>query len=166
MCEGAGAEVADGLKQAEEGMIRRGAPNSCGRALGSGVALLSADDKMTHEDAGLETLLLLNGEIYDQGNGYWIKIEAWRVEPNKHIPHGVRYALTLHDRRGTRLLGFDNAHAVKPPKHRRFAGRRLAYDHRHRHARDRGMPYEFTSPDQLLKDFFDEVDRVLKELQQ
>jgi len=26
---------------------------------------------------GLETLLWLNGEICDQGNGYWIKIEAW-----------------------------------------------------------------------------------------
>ncbi len=31
------------------------------------------------------------------------------------MPHGIRYALTLHDRYGTRLLGFDNAHAVKPP---------------------------------------------------
>jgi len=70
---------------------------------------------MSKEDVGLETLLLLNGEIYDQDNGYWIKIEAWRIEANEHVPHGIRYALTLHDRYGTRLLGFDNAHAVKPP---------------------------------------------------
>jgi hypothetical protein len=61
------------------------------------------------------------------------------------VPHGIRYALTLHDRYGTRLLGFDNAHAVKPPKRRRYAGRWLAYDHRHRHARDKGVPYEFTN---------------------
>jgi hypothetical protein len=103
---------------------------------------------MSTEDVGLETLLLLNGEIYDQGNGYWIKIEAWQVEANEHVPHGVRYALTLHDRYGTRLLGFDNAHA---------------YDHRHRHIRDKGVPYEFTSPQQLLEDFFNEVDRVIEE---
>lgn len=117
----------------------------------------------TSPGAGLETLLLLHGEIYDQGDGYWIRIEAWQVEPDAHIPHGVRYALTLHDRYGTRLLGYDNAHAVKPPKRKRFSGRRLEFDHRHRHARDKGVPYAFTSADQLLKDFFDEVDRVLKE---
>ena len=118
---------------------------------------------MSKEDAGLETLLLLNGEIYDQGNGCWIKIEAWRVEVNEHVPHGIRYALTLHDRYGTRLLGFDNAHAVRPPKRKRHAGRHLAYDHRHRHVSDKGVPYEFASPQQLLVDFFNEVDRVLEE---
>jgi hypothetical protein len=30
-------------------------------------------------------------------------------------------------------------------------------------SRDKGVACEFTSADQLLKDFFDEVDRVLKE---
>lgn len=119
---------------------------------------------MVKDDKGLEALLLLDGEIYDQGNGYWIKIEARRVESSVHVPHGVRYALTLHDRYGSRLLGFDNAHAVKPPKRKRYSGRRLAYDHRHRHSRDKGVPYEFTSPQHLLEDFFDAVDRVLKEI--
>ncbi|MGN6740557.1 hypothetical protein [Dyella sp.] len=85
------------------------------------------------------------------------------MEASDHVPHGVRYALTLHDRYGTRLLGFDNAHAVKPPKRKRFAGRRVTYDHRHRHARDKGVPYEFTSAQQLLEDFFHKVDRVLEE---
>jgi hypothetical protein len=118
---------------------------------------------MSKDDAGLETLLLLNGEIYDQGDGYWIKIEAWPIEANEYVPHGIRHALTLHDRYGTRLLGFDNAHAVKPPKRKRYSGRRLAYDHRHRHISDKGVPYEFTSPQQLLEDFFNEVDRVLEE---
>jgi len=118
---------------------------------------------MAKEDVGLETLLLLHNEIYDQGDGFWIKIEAWCVEASAHVPHGIRYALTLHDRHGTRLLGFDNAHAVKPPKRKRYTGRRLAYDHCHRHARDKGVPYGFTSPQQLLEDFFNEVDRVLQE---
>lgn len=92
----------------------------------------------TPPDVGLETLLLLHGEVYDQGGGYWIRIEAWQVEPDGHIPHGIRYSLTLHDQYGTRLLGYDNAHAVKPPKRKQFTGRRLAFDHKHRHARDRG----------------------------
>jgi hypothetical protein len=118
---------------------------------------------MSTEDVGLQTLLLLNGEIYDQGNGFWIKIEAWQVEANEHVPHGIRYALTLHDRYGTRLLGFDNAHGVKPPKRKRYSGRRLPYDHRHRHARDKGVAYEFTSPQKLLEDFFNEADRAIEE---
>lgn len=120
---------------------------------------------MPSHDTDIETLLLLDGEIYDQGSGYWIKIEARRVDANEHVPHGIRYALTLHDRYGTRLLGYDNAHAVKPPRRKRHAGRRLAYDHRHRHSRDKGVVYEFINADQLLKDFFEEVDRVLEEVQ-
>lgn len=53
---------------------------------------------------------------------------------------------------------------MKPPRRKRYAGRRLAYDHKHRYSRDKGVAYEFTSADQLLKDFFDEVDRVLEEV--
>jgi hypothetical protein len=114
-------------------------------------------------DVGLETLLLLDGEIYDQGGGHWIRIQAWDVPSNRHIPHGIRYSLTLHNRYGTRLLGYDNAHGVRPPGKSKYSGRRVTYDHRHRHTRCCGVPYEFTSADQLLKDFFDEVDRVLKQ---
>lgn len=116
-------------------------------------------------DAGLENLLALHGEIYDQGKGYWVKVEAWQTIPSERVPHGIRYTLTLHDRKGTRMLGYDNAHAVRSSGHKRFNGRRLACDHRHRHACDKGVPYEFTGADQLLKDFFDEVDRVLAEVE-
>jgi len=114
-------------------------------------------------DTGLETLLLLDGEIYDQGGGHWIRIQAWEVAASRNIPHGIRYSLTLHNRYGTRLLGYDNAHRVRPPGKLKYTGRRVTYDHRHRHTRCCGVPYEFTSADQLLKDFFDEVDRVLKQ---
>jgi hypothetical protein len=67
---------------------------------------------------------------------------------------------------GTRVLGYDNAHAVRPPKKFKFAGRRLPYDHRHRTSGDKGVPYEFESPQRLLEDFFAEVDRVIKEAQE
>ena len=49
------------------------------------------------DDPGLETLLDLSDSIIDQGNGYWIKIEAWRVERTKDVPPGIRYSLTLHE---------------------------------------------------------------------
>ena len=119
----------------------------------------------TH-DHSLDNLLLLHGEVYDQGDGYWIKIEARRIPAAEHVHHGIRYSLTLHDKYGARVLGYDNAHAVKPPKKFKFAGQRLPYDHRHRTSSDKGVPYEFQDAQQLLIDFFNEVDRVLKEARQ
>jgi hypothetical protein len=113
-------------------------------------------------DTDVETLLDLDGSILDQGNGYWIKIEARRVAPTPGIPHGIAYSLTLHEPYGTRILGFDNAHAVKPPKKFKYAGR-ITHDHKHRRARDRGAPYEYSTAAQLLKDFFAAVDRALEE---
>lgn len=117
------------------------------------------------EDLGIETLIDLHGQIVDQDEGYWVKIEAWRVDPTAEIPHGIRYALTLHEPYGKRILGYDNAHSVKPKKFK-YAGRKLAFDHKHRHVSDKGVPYEFRNAQQLLVDFFDEVDRVLKEVKQ
>ena len=114
-------------------------------------------------DPGLETLLDLNGYTIDQEGGYWVKVEAWRVPITVDIPHGIRYSLTLHEPYGKRILGYDNSHAVKPPKKFKFAGQRLPYDHKHRHVADKGVPYEFKDANQLLADFFKEVDRVLKE---
>jgi hypothetical protein len=85
---------------------------------------------------------------------------------SRHAPHGIRYSLTLHDKYGTRVLGYDNAHAVKPPKKFKFSGQRLPYDHRHRTSSDKGVPYAFETAHRLLEDFFAEVDRVIKEAQQ
>lgn len=76
------------------------------------------------DDTGLETLLLLNGEVFPMDNGYWTKIEAYRVTPSEHIPHGIRYSLTLHDRHNVRLLGDDNAHGIKPQR-KKYGAKRL-----------------------------------------
>lgn len=116
------------------------------------------------DDPGLVTLLDLDGQIIDQGGGYWLQIVAWRVDRTREVPHGIRYSLTLHEPGGRRILGYDNAHAVRAPRKFKHAGRRLPYDHRHRHARDRGEPYEFQDAHQLLSDFFKDVDEVMKEM--
>lgn len=115
------------------------------------------------QDLGIRNLLDLADYVLDQEDGYWVKIEAWEVPATKHIPHGIRYSLTLHAPSGNRVIGYDNAHAVKG-RRGQYGGRRLPFDHRHRHASDEGVPYAFKSADQLLSDFFAEVDKVLKEL--
>lgn len=116
-------------------------------------------------DTGLEALLDLDDYIIAQDLGCWVKVEAWRVVATREIPHGIRYSLTLHEPYGKRIMGYDNSHAIKPPKKFNYAGRRLAYDHKHRHISDKGVPYEFKDAYQLLADFFEEVDRVLKEME-
>lgn len=109
-------------------------------------------------DSGIDTLLAFDGYEIQQDNGCWAKFEFRLVTPTPQRPHGIRYSLTLHDRHGRRVLGFDNAHAVKPPKKSRYAGRIIAHDHRHRTAVDKGVPYHFQSAEQLLSDCFRAID--------
>jgi hypothetical protein len=98
------------------------------QAIGTLVATLvvSAADMTKHDS--LDFLLDLDGEVIVQGRGYWVKIEARRRDPSPQVPHGIDYSLTLHDKYGKRVLGFDNAHAA-PKEGGRFSPRRVEYDH-------------------------------------
>lgn len=109
----------------------------------------------------LETLLDLDGEIFMMDAGYWVKFEAKRVSPSPPIPHGIRYSLTLHDRNNVRVLGFDNAHAIKPKGRKRFLGRKVTLDHKHH--LEKVATYEFESASQLLNDFWAAVDKQIGE---
>jgi hypothetical protein len=109
----------------------------------------------------LETLLNLDGEIYVMDAGYWVKIEAKRVSQSPSIPHGIRYSLTLHDRNNVRVLGFANAHAIKPKGRKRFSGRKVSWYHKHH--LEKVAPYEFESASQLLNDFWAAVDKQMGE---
>lgn len=111
------------------------------------------------KDHGLQNLLDLDGEIFKMAAGYWTKFEAKRVGFTDRIPHGIRYSLTLHDRHGTRLLGFDNAHAA--PKGKSYGARKLEWDHRH--DRDKVTAYPFTSAGKLVDDFWIAVGKVIGE---
>jgi hypothetical protein len=111
------------------------------------------------EDALLDTLLDLDGEIFPMDNGFWTKFEAYRVTSGLQIPHGIRYSLTLHDNNNTRVLGFDNAHAFKPKKNK-YGGRKITWDHKHK--MEKVHPYEFESASQLLEDFWEDVEKILK----
>ncbi len=114
---------------------------------------------MENRNEGLEALLQLNGEEFHMENGYWVKFEARETEISRYVPHGIRYSLTLHDRNNTRVLGYDNAHAVKP-RQKRFSGSKSTWDHIHR--KTSIVPYEFDTAAQLLEDFWNDVDEYLK----
>lgn len=112
----------------------------------------------------IDTLLDLDGIVIEQAGGYWTKFEVRRIQQAmEEIPHGIRYSLTLHNRYGARIMGFDNAHAVKTRKKGKYQGRKT-YDHYHRHSEDKGVPYTFIDANQLLKDFWLEVDKIPNEL--
>ena len=40
---------------------------------------------------GIITLLDLHQEVIDQGDGYWVKIEAWEVAVSEAVPHGALF---------------------------------------------------------------------------
>ena len=121
------------------------------------------------KETGLDYLLGLDGSIeFQNDDGYWVKMDVSRVAATVERPHGIKYSLTLHAPDSTRLIGFDNAHGGIKPEGSRFlhAGKKHAYDHKHRSATDAGVLYEFDTAYQLLSDFYAEVDRVLKEVSQ
>ncbi len=113
------------------------------------------------KDETLETLIDLDGEIFSMENGYWTKFEVTRVTHSQYIPHGIKYSLTLHDRNNTRVLGFDNAHAVRKKGRRRkkYTGRIITWDHVHKVRKV--APYEFESASQLLDDFWKAVEKII-----
>lgn len=114
------------------------------------------------EDHGLEFLLAFDGRIHLLERGYWLKFEIERTETNVARPHGLRYSFTLHGPTGKRLIGFDNAHAVRSLGSR-FKKGPPGYDHWHRTETDLGRPYSFIDAETLVDDFFREVSRVLLE---
>ena len=114
------------------------------------------------DELGLDVLLQLDNEIFPMDCGYWTKIEAKIVAINEHIPHGIKYSLTLHNSGNERMLGYDNAHGIKP-KRKKYAAKRVAWDHRHE--RKIVAPYEFENAAQLLEDFWVDVEKILLEEQ-
>lgn len=110
----------------------------------------------------LAYLLDFDGTRFLFEEGYWLSIAVRRVRPTSRRPHGLSYSLTLHDPAGRRLMGFDNAHGVRPRGGRYKAGP-VAHDHWHRTNRDEGRPYTFKSAYLLVQDFLAEVERILGE---
>lgn len=107
----------------------------------------SADDE-------LQSLLDLDGERYVLDGGYWVKIDVERSDKTSRRPHGIKYSLTLHNADNERVIGFDNAHLVKPYR-KKFFCTVTTYDHKH--IKRTTSQYEFDSPAALLEDFWEAV---------
>ena len=111
----------------------------------------------------LKNLLNLHGYTGEVGSGYWVSMKAFFVPSHKGQPHGLNYTLTLHTPGDSRLVGYDNAHEPKLYSGPASRSRRrlLCWDHRHW----RGMTYayDFVSAERLVADFWDDVDKMLKE---
>ena len=111
-------------------------------------------------DHGLELLLAYDGRVEYLPAGYSLKFVIRAEAPTAERPHGLRYSFTLHDPSNRRVLGFDNAHRVKPLGRNKC--RPPTHDHWHRDASDRGRPYAFTDAATLLSDFYNEAERLLR----
>src|SRR6185503_4287425 len=110
---------------------------------------------MAIPDHGLDTLLDLDGVSFfaDSEGRYPVRFVVRRVEASAERPHSLSYSLTLHDEKGERLVGFDNAHPVGTRGGP--AGRqRSVRDHRHRYRTVR--PYDYKDAAILLADFWRE----------
>jgi hypothetical protein len=112
---------------------------------------------------GLDNLLALDGVRMNYQGEFWVKFDVALVEITMERPHGIKYSLSLHDGTNKRIMGFDNAHAVKVSKG--FKGRKYAYDHVHKSVSDPGTEYSFNTPEQLITDFWCEIDKVLAQLE-
>lgn len=113
-------------------------------------------------DRSMDALLLLDGERFflDEAGDYMVNFVVRAVPPSPVRPHGISYSLTLHDRQGNRVMGFDNAHPVVTGS---GPGRRrpTILDHLHRGATVK--PYAYRDAASLLADFWSEVDSCLNE---
>jgi hypothetical protein len=110
-------------------------------------------------DPGLERLLDFDGFLAEIGGGYWVKIEVRSVPADEARPHGIAYSLTLHSPNGTRIIGIDNAHGVRPT-HGPAGRSRARLDHLHRGGTVR--PYDYRDANALLDDFWGEVSAILR----
>ena len=90
---------------------------------------------------------------------HWVKFAVKRVPATSERPHGLVYSLTLHDESGVRLLGFDNAHAIREGA---GPGARTRIAHDHRHAGEAVRFYAYRDAATLLADFWKQVDSILE----
>jgi len=94
------------------------------------------------------------------GGGFWVALRAKRVTVSERAPHGVAYSLALIGPRNERVVCYDNAHPVKAG---RGPGGKKPATADHRHVRTRMEPYAYRDAETLMRDFWTDVERVLKE---
>ena len=107
----------------------------------------------------MENLLLLNGEIIVMNTGHWAKFVAHEIEPDEQRPQGISYSLTFHAPSGKRLIGYDNAHSVTTGS---GPGKKKTRQYDHRHLGNRTYAYQWQNAEQLLVDFWTDIETALR----
>lgn len=111
-------------------------------------------------DHSLDCLLDLDRQcIFIGDKGHRVQFDVAEVEVSSQRPHGLKYSLTVHNPRGERIAGFDNAHPA--PSGGKPGARKVAYDHKHRFKTVR--PYEYQDAGTLVEDFWKLAESVLRE---
>jgi hypothetical protein len=76
-------------------------------------------------------------------DGDIVEMRIWKVPSSKRAPSGLKYSL-VYIREGKRIVGYDNAEAKG----------------HHRHYKSKEFSYDFRDVDNLIKDFYEDVERV------
>jgi hypothetical protein len=91
------------------------------------------------------TAQLLLSRRLDLASGLIVQIKIWRLpQTSDERPHGLKYSL-FFGRDGERIVGYDNE-----------AGKGD-----HRHYRDQEEPYYFTTMENLIRDFWNDVGKEI-----
>lgn len=85
------------------------------------------------------TLLFHDKKRDELGN--IMETKLWRVSIGEHTPHGFKYSL-VYVVNGIRAVGYDNERGKGD----------------HRHIAGRELPYRFTTPEALIRDFLADVE--------
>ncbi|CAB3775176.1 hypothetical protein LMG29542_08558 [Paraburkholderia humisilvae] len=87
------------------------------------------------------TLLFEDRATYP--DGAILEMRVWRLPvTDAERPHGLKYSL-FYGRDGQRIIGYDNERGKGD----------------HRHYRDHEEPYAFSTAEQMVADFLDDVER-------
>ena len=76
-------------------------------------------------------------------NGDIVEMRIWNIPSSKRLPSGLKYSL-VYIREGQRIIGYDNAEGKG----------------HHRHYRRKELAYDFRDVDNLIKDFYEDVEKV------
>ena len=76
-------------------------------------------------------------------NGDIVEMRIWKVPSSQRASSGLKYSL-VYIREGKRIIGYDNAEGKG----------------HHRHYKSREFAYDFRDVDNLIKDFYEDVEKV------
>jgi len=110
------------------------------------------------KDHGTDNLLALDGDRYfvDHKGDFEVVFKISKVDLSPERPHGLKYALSLLDAKGDRVVGFDNAHVIDEGS---GPGKKKSKTCDHKHIGKKVTSYKFENAMKLLEDFWSEVDK-------